>query len=381
MKLGIISGVIGSFIMVFIPFNLFSGSSQSDDGDYWSMNGVLIEHEFNDSLDLLSDQVIFELQDKNGLPVWFGRYIFKDVCILGQCRMVSIWLFWDGAGNYLGIQLLDDEPLTKSDHTEFELEDYAKLESILKNPNSILKDKNSEDLTLKPESDNPFEVDGYSGATQPALAEVVVEDAVYTCHTLWHTVYGPTRDKIKEILEERVDEDYLSLMLESGNPDFVIWGIRSIKQFPRYHDSFYHFIVEEIKSDYDRLYEEAIGYFGPDKMEDHIIIDNDYTYYLHDSSGTGLFFYSRYIEKVFGADVQSPTPATTMTDGVDYLPLPWWRVFLIQFLNIAGLGPIFGAVAGAMWGPVAYIWIVLGAVFAGGCMIIFRGCCLSSIMG
>ncbi len=55
------------------------------------------------------------------------------------------------------------------------------------------------------------------------------------------------------------------------------------------------------------------------------------------------------------------------------MPLPWWRVFLIQFLNIAGLGPIFGAVAGAMWGPVAYIWIVLGAVFAGGVHDYFSG--------
>jgi carbon starvation protein CstA len=87
----------------------------------------------------------------------------------------------------------------------------------------------------------------------------------------------------------------------------------------------------------------------------------------------GYFFYSSYIEKVFGADSKRSTPAKTMTDGVDYLPLPWWRVFLIQFLNIAGLGPIFGAVAGAMWGPVAYIWIVLGAVFAGGVHDYFSG--------
>jgi len=87
----------------------------------------------------------------------------------------------------------------------------------------------------------------------------------------------------------------------------------------------------------------------------------------------GYFLYSMYIEKVFGADANRSTPAITMTDGVDYMPLPWWRVFLIQFLNIAGLGPIFGAVAGAMWGPVAYIWIVLGAIFAGGVHDYFSG--------
>src|SRR6056297_1278870 len=88
---------------------------------------------------------------------------------------------------------------------------------------------------------------------------------------------------------------------------------------------------------------------------------------------TGYFLYSKYIERVFGADANRPTPAVTMTDNVDYMPMPWWRIFLIQFLNIAGLGPIFGAVAGAMWGPVAYLWIVLGAIFAGAVHDFFSG--------
>ena len=57
--------------------------------------------------------------------------------------------------------------------------------------------------------------------------------------------------------------------------------------------------------------------------------------------------------------------ATSLSYGVDYVPMPWWQVLLIQFLNIAGLGPIFGAIAGALWGPVAFVWIVLGTVFAG----------------
>lgn len=87
----------------------------------------------------------------------------------------------------------------------------------------------------------------------------------------------------------------------------------------------------------------------------------------------GYFFYSKLIERIAGIDPQRKTPAYTMNDGVDYMPLPWWRIFLIQFLNIAGLGPIFGAVAGAMWGPVAFIWIVLGSVFAGAVHDYFSG--------
>src|SRR5690606_22525893 len=87
----------------------------------------------------------------------------------------------------------------------------------------------------------------------------------------------------------------------------------------------------------------------------------------------GYYFYSRYVEKVCGADPNRETPAIAMADGVYYVALPWWKVFLIQFLNIAGLGPIFGAIAGAMWGPVAFIWIVLGSLIGGGVHDYFSG--------
>ncbi|MCI1959856.1 MAG: carbon starvation protein A, partial [Clostridia bacterium] len=87
----------------------------------------------------------------------------------------------------------------------------------------------------------------------------------------------------------------------------------------------------------------------------------------------GYVFYSKFVEKTFGADDSIKTPAIRLEDGVDYVPLPTWRIFLIQFLNIAGLGPIFGAIAGALWGPVAFIWIVLGTIFAGGVHDYFSG--------
>ncbi|CEM62321.1 carbon starvation protein A [Treponema phagedenis] len=79
----------------------------------------------------------------------------------------------------------------------------------------------------------------------------------------------------------------------------------------------------------------------------------------------GYFLYGKYTEMVFGP-TSDPTPAMTMQDGVDYIPLSTPKVFLIQLLNIAGLGPIFGAIAGALWGPSAFLWIALGTIFAGG---------------
>lgn len=77
------------------------------------------------------------------------------------------------------------------------------------------------------------------------------------------------------------------------------------------------------------------------------------------------FTYGKYLEKTCGINPENPVPSKTMYDGVDYLPLPRWKVFLIQLLNIAGLGPIFGALLGAAYGPVAFLWITLGGIFMG----------------
>lgn len=79
----------------------------------------------------------------------------------------------------------------------------------------------------------------------------------------------------------------------------------------------------------------------------------------------GYFTYGVFVSKVFGQDSSRPTPVHTMADGVDYVKLPTWKIFLIQFLNIAGLGPIFGAIMGVMFGPAAFLWIVFGTIFAG----------------
>ena len=79
----------------------------------------------------------------------------------------------------------------------------------------------------------------------------------------------------------------------------------------------------------------------------------------------GYVFYGAVVERVFGVEPERATPCYTKTDGVDFIPMPTWKVFLIQFLNIAGTGPIFGAIMGILFGPAAYLWIVLGCIFAG----------------
>jgi carbon starvation protein CstA len=79
----------------------------------------------------------------------------------------------------------------------------------------------------------------------------------------------------------------------------------------------------------------------------------------------GYLIYGKFVEKIFRIDSNRTTPAYTKQDGVDYIPMKPWRIFLIQFLNIAGVGPICGAIMGAKFGTASYLWIVLGSIFAG----------------
>jgi carbon starvation protein CstA len=79
----------------------------------------------------------------------------------------------------------------------------------------------------------------------------------------------------------------------------------------------------------------------------------------------GYLIYGRLIERMVEVDPNRPTPATTMADGVDYVPMKPWRIFLIQFLNIAGVGPIVGAIMGAQFGTASFLWIVFGCIFGG----------------
>ena len=79
----------------------------------------------------------------------------------------------------------------------------------------------------------------------------------------------------------------------------------------------------------------------------------------------GYLWYGRLAEKVYGVDMEMAMPCVSKGDGVDFVPLPMWKIFLIQLLNIAGLGPVVGAISGCLFGPVALLWIVVGCIFAG----------------
>ena len=85
------------------------------------------------------------------------------------------------------------------------------------------------------------------------------------------------------------------------------------------------------------------------------------------------FIYGKAIERIAGVDESVETPVHRLEDGVDYIPMPRWKLYLVHFLNIAGLGPIFGAIQGALFGPAAFLWIVFGTIFIGSVHDFFSG--------
>ena len=84
------------------------------------------------------------------------------------------------------------------------------------------------------------------------------------------------------------------------------------------------------------------------------------------------FTYGKVVDGAFAPDDRE-TPAVAINDGIDYVVLPAWKLFLVQLLNIAGLGPIFGAMQGALWGPIVFLWITFGTIFAGAVHDYFAG--------
>lgn len=251
------------------PGNSFKTAFPSK--DFLNMKGITVSHVIKNSSDSLSDNKIVELQDKNGLTIWFGRYFYKDICITGICRMVKLWIFWDGVGNYLGMQLNEREPLTKSDHTPFEPQDYIRLDEILRDTVSILKDLQYEELVIEDTSQlsvddksekKLFEVDGYSSATLPSLKEYVVKDAVFTCYTLWHTVYGETKVFIDDILKERVDSEYIDKLL-NGSENQKLFALEIIRRNNSFFFEFESEILPLVASQNKNISEKALFIITP----------------------------------------------------------------------------------------------------------------------
>lgn len=256
------------YLLIFFVFDSVNIYSQKNFNELKTLKGIMYRHKIVDESDSLSSDEIIEFRGFNDLPLWFSRDFFQEVCLTGLCKMVRYRIYWTGATTYLGIEVNEKEHLTKTDHTTFKPEDYARLNRILEDSVFIFRKMDLKDLTIPDEKAYRTDLDGLSGATNPSIASYVVKDAVYTCFTIWHTVYGPTYKHIKSILEQRVNSEYLNLIFDQKNPDYILWGIEYVKKHKSYHSQFYWIILSLIKSENPEVASSALKYFAPSILSD-----------------------------------------------------------------------------------------------------------------
>ncbi|RAJ95825.1 hypothetical protein LX87_03574 [Larkinella arboricola] len=166
--------------------------------------------------------------DESGNPSYYFRNVFTPVCLTGECKPVYINFYWDLLGNYLRFDFPPREVLTKMDHEEFKPEDYEKLQDILSNSNSLLKDVAMEDLIGKGTENLADSVDAKAGATLKTIKNVVIDGAVYTCYTLWHLAHGSVVDEMLKITETYRTDALLHQFLNSTNHHYQYWAMERV---------------------------------------------------------------------------------------------------------------------------------------------------------
>ncbi len=159
--------------------------------------------------------IIEEYKDEQGLIYWY-RNIQTPVCLTGVCKEINVGIYWRINGAFLGYEVYG-EPLTKTDHSVFQISDYLLLDTILSNNWSVLREYDFEELLV----DSTASVDGVTGATRKELAEEAVQDAVYTTYTLWHKVNQGENEQLKRLSARQLNSDssFLEILLSRGKKE------------------------------------------------------------------------------------------------------------------------------------------------------------------
>ncbi len=207
--------------------------------------------DFNDTI---PGNTLFLNRSEEGYPVSCFRKITTGVCIDDECRILRINLYWTMTGRYLGFELPEGEFLSKTEHVEFNKEEYKKLHNLLSAPYSLLANFRMDELVPK----KNVETDAISAATISDVLAFTVEGAVYTTYTMWHLVYGDTRRKIIKLTEQELTTDLLQIILKSTNYEDRVWGLNHIWGYVKPTDELYELIFENIQNDNIKLAEKTL---------------------------------------------------------------------------------------------------------------------------
>lgn len=163
--------------------------------------------------------------DEQGFPSGYSMELINEVCLDGVCKLVEVTMYWDAIGFYQNLEYPEGKPLTKVEHEPFVPADYEKLDSILKDRDSILDDhelgflaSEKDDKSPEGEEDDEYQdVDGVSKATPGAVKEAVVKDAAWTTWVLWKYANTELVTIMQEMTKSRISPKFLQHLLDSKN--------------------------------------------------------------------------------------------------------------------------------------------------------------------
>ena len=171
-------------------------------------------------------QRVIQYRDKNGFPAGYALRVATEVCIDKKCQPVEVTLYWNALGYYERLECPPGKPLTKKEHVPFAVADYAKLDLILKDRDSILA-RQSLAFLAKP-VENFKGIDALSGATPLTMRESVVENAAYTTWVLWHWANGETAGKLRGLTEQSCTPPYLHHLLRSEDRRCIDFALKYV---------------------------------------------------------------------------------------------------------------------------------------------------------
>lgn len=177
--------------------------------------------------DTLPNDTLYICYSRANLPIAVYRDISTGVCADGICKLINIKIYWTITGRYLGYVLPHEQELTKKKHVTFSGADYDILHNLLADSLSLLANYTLVDIL--PKITDTLSVDAVSGATIPDLTPYIVADAAYTSHTLWHLVYGASRDSLIKVMRNINTIPLLDSLLKSNNAFDQLWAINNAK--------------------------------------------------------------------------------------------------------------------------------------------------------
>ncbi|VGO14471.1 hypothetical protein PDESU_03033 [Pontiella desulfatans] len=206
-------------------------------------------------------QTLIQTRDPEGSLLEYYLDVDSVICGDGQCEIISVRLFWDPIGTFLRYEFPKGGDLTKRGHQKFSAKDHEKLQGILSDPASLLKEVNPKDVVSPAQAQTGDEIDGSSGATLLSDKSAIVSGAVYTCYTLWHWVNSPLQATISGISAKEMNNRQLIDYLNSTDEQRIEFAITRLSERGTKDESTKGAVYNQALNGNTGLASAAIGYF------------------------------------------------------------------------------------------------------------------------